>query len=136
MDIENKGKKNIRVHEDHDGNIYLTGVASKTITTAEECMRLLEEGAFSRSTASTQMNATSSRSHAIFTVFVKHHRLAPVSVFEIIQNCFICSYCFMLSLFLRNDYNLQIYTGLLSTKDCIDSHFLTLYNPTTVLILC
>jgi len=67
------------VHEDHDGNIYLTGVVSKTVSTADDCMGLLEEGAISRTTAATNMNATSSRSHAIFTVFVKHHRLAPVS---------------------------------------------------------
>ena len=80
LDIENKGKKNIRVHEDHNGNIYLNGAASKTVASADDCMRLLEEGAISRTTASTNMNATSSRSHAIFTVFVKHHRLAPVSI--------------------------------------------------------
>lgn len=79
LDIEMKGKKNIRVHEDHDGNIYLTGVVSKNVNSADDCMSLLEEGAISRTTASTNMNATSSRSHAIFTLFVKHHRLVPVS---------------------------------------------------------
>ncbi|XP_066929588.1 kinesin-like protein KIF21A isoform X3 [Clytia hemisphaerica] len=76
LDIESKGKKQIRVHEDHDGNIYLTGVSSKGVVSAEDCMGLLEEGAISRTTAATNMNATSSRSHAIFTIFVKHHRLA------------------------------------------------------------
>ena len=75
-----KGRKNIRVHENHDGQIYLTGVVSKNVNSAEDCMNLLEEGAVSRTTASTNMNATSSRSHAIFTLFVKHHRLAAVSV--------------------------------------------------------
>ncbi|XP_065653153.1 kinesin-like protein KIF21A isoform X1 [Hydra vulgaris] len=76
LDIENKGKKLIRVHEDHNGNIYLTGVVARPVTAAETCMTLLEEGAISRSTAATMMNATSSRSHAIFTLFIKHHRIS------------------------------------------------------------
>merc|ERR1712227_150590 len=41
-------------------------------------MKLLEEGALSRTTASTNMNATSSRSHAIFTVHLKHHRMVKI----------------------------------------------------------
>ena len=43
-----------------------------------QIMKVLEEGALSRTTASTNMNATSSRSHAIFTVHLKHHRMAQV----------------------------------------------------------
>lgn len=77
LDIENKGRKTIKVHEDHNGNIYMTGILAKTISSADETMQLLEEGAISRSTAATNMNATSSRSHAIFTILLKHHRLVP-----------------------------------------------------------
>lgn len=76
LDIENKGRKNIKVHEDHSGNIYITGVVAKNVASANDCMNLLEEGAISRTTAATNMNATSSRSHAIFTLLVKHHRVA------------------------------------------------------------
>ena len=68
----------MKVHEDNNGNIYMTGVVSRPVTSGEDCMSLLEEGAISRTTASTNMNATSSRSHAIFTLQIKHHRVAPV----------------------------------------------------------
>lgn len=37
-------------------------------------MRCLQQGALARTTASTQMNAQSSRSHAIFTILIKRHR--------------------------------------------------------------
>ena len=85
LDIEQKGRKVVKVHEDNNGNIYMTGALSRPVTSGEDCMRLLEEGAISRTTASTMMNATSSRSHAIFTLQIKHHRVAPVSIsFQVI----------------------------------------------------
>ena len=37
-------------------------------------MRCLQTGALARTTASTQMNAQSSRSHAIFTILIKRQR--------------------------------------------------------------
>ena len=53
-----------------------------------QILSVLQEGALSRTTASTNMNATSSRSHAIFTVHVKHHRMAQVSAKYIIISNF------------------------------------------------
>uniref|UniRef100_A0A4W3GSP6 Kinesin-like protein KIF21B n=1 Tax=Callorhinchus milii TaxID=7868 RepID=A0A4W3GSP6_CALMI len=68
-------KGNIRIHEDANGSIYTTGVTSRNVTSEEEMMQCLKVGALSRTTASTQMNAESSRSHAIFTIHIYQMRL-------------------------------------------------------------
>ncbi|XP_029287054.1 kinesin-like protein KIF21B isoform X2 [Cottoperca gobio] len=63
-------KSNIKIHEDASGSIYTTGVTSRLVHSEEELLQCLKIGALSRTTASTQMNATSSRSHAIFTIYL------------------------------------------------------------------
>ncbi|KAM7378053.1 hypothetical protein PAMA_013111 [Pampus argenteus] len=68
-DIEaRKQKSNIKIHEDASGGIYTVGVTTRTVTSAAEMIQCLKLGALSRTTASTQMNVQSSRSHAIFTI--------------------------------------------------------------------
>ncbi|KAG7472612.1 hypothetical protein MATL_G00110520 [Megalops atlanticus] len=68
-DPEARGRKsNIRIHEDSNGAIYTTGVTSRLVSSEHELLQCLRLGALSRTTASTQMNAQSSRSHAIFTI--------------------------------------------------------------------
>ncbi|XP_072876720.1 kinesin-like protein KIF21A isoform X6 [Chlorocebus sabaeus] len=77
-DIDAKNKKsNIRIHEDSTGGIYTVGVTTRTVNTESEMMQCLKLGALSRTTASTQMNVQSSRSHAIFTIHVCQTRLCP-----------------------------------------------------------
>ncbi|XP_049329620.1 kinesin-like protein KIF21A isoform X9 [Astyanax mexicanus] len=63
-----KQKSNIKIHEDATGGIYTVGVTTRTVTSEAEMMQCLKLGALSRTTASTQMNVQSSRSHAIFTI--------------------------------------------------------------------
>ncbi|ELK07165.1 Kinesin-like protein KIF21A [Pteropus alecto] len=75
-DIDAKNKKsNIRIHEDSTGGIYTVGVTTRTVNTESEMMQCLKLGALSRTTASTQMNVQSSRSHAIFTIHVCQTRM-------------------------------------------------------------
>ncbi|XP_046997793.1 kinesin-like protein KIF21A isoform X1 [Schistocerca americana] len=73
-----KGKTGIKIHEDAEGGIYVVGVTMKSVSSAEEALQCLRLGALSRTTASTQMNAQSSRSHAIFTLHIKQQRLVKV----------------------------------------------------------
>ncbi|KAM8757332.1 kinesin-like protein KIF21B isoform 8-T8 [Acanthopagrus schlegelii] len=68
-------KSNIKIHEDASGSIYTTGVTSRLVHTEEELLQCLKLGALSRTTASTQMNAQSSRSHAIFTIHLCQMRV-------------------------------------------------------------
>uniref|UniRef100_A0A8C2IBK8 Kinesin family member 21A n=1 Tax=Cyprinus carpio TaxID=7962 RepID=A0A8C2IBK8_CYPCA len=63
-----KQRSNIKIHEDANGGIYTVGVTTRTVSSEAEMMQCLRLGALSRTTASTQMNVQSSRSHAIFTI--------------------------------------------------------------------
>ncbi|KAI2565111.1 kinesin family member 21A, partial [Homo sapiens] len=64
---------------------YTVGVTTRTVNTESESlflplfqmMQCLKLGALSRTTASTQMNVQSSRSHAIFTIHVCQTRVCP-----------------------------------------------------------
>ncbi|XP_042637223.1 kinesin-like protein KIF21A [Orycteropus afer afer] len=77
-DIDAKNKKsNIRIHEDSAGGIYTVGVTTRNVNTESEMMQCLKLGALSRTTASTQMNVQSSRSHAIFTIHLCQTRMCP-----------------------------------------------------------
>uniref|UniRef100_A0A8C2CZH6 Kinesin family member 21A n=1 Tax=Cyprinus carpio TaxID=7962 RepID=A0A8C2CZH6_CYPCA len=69
QDVEaRKHRSNIKIHEDANGGIYTVGVTTRTVSSEAEMMQCLRLGALSRTTASTQMNVQSSRSHAIFTI--------------------------------------------------------------------
>ncbi|XP_068125552.1 kinesin-like protein KIF21B isoform X4 [Hyperolius riggenbachi] len=69
-------KSNIRIHEDASGGIYVSGASTRSVNSENELLQLLKEGALSRTTASTQMNSQSSRSHAIFSVHLHQTRLS------------------------------------------------------------
>ncbi|KYN43098.1 Kinesin-like protein KIF21A [Trachymyrmex septentrionalis] len=67
-----------RIHEDTMGNIHLAGVEPRVVTSPEQTLEYLRLGALSRTTGSTQMNTQSSRSHAIFTLYIKQQRCIKV----------------------------------------------------------
>ncbi|XP_066268294.1 kinesin-like protein KIF21A isoform X2 [Branchiostoma lanceolatum] len=79
---EHGKKSHIKIHEDATGGIYTVGVTTRAVSSKEEIIQCLKMGALSRTTASTNMNAQSSRSHAIFTIHIKQQRVvrgnAPV----------------------------------------------------------
>ncbi|KAG8450958.1 hypothetical protein GDO86_003296 [Hymenochirus boettgeri] len=68
-------KSNIRIHEDASGGIYVSGASIRSVNSEGELLQLLKEGALSRTTASTQMNSQSSRSHAIFSIHLQQTRV-------------------------------------------------------------
>uniref|UniRef100_A0A0N5AWF0 Kinesin motor domain-containing protein n=1 Tax=Syphacia muris TaxID=451379 RepID=A0A0N5AWF0_9BILA len=73
--IDDRTNSDPRIHEDSNGEIFIQGVASKTVTSPHETLEVLKNGALNRTTASTNMNEQSSRSHAIFTVLIKQQRV-------------------------------------------------------------
>ena len=67
--------KKISVRERADGAIVVSGIRECETKSANEMVRLLENGAVSRTTGGTKMNEQSSRSHAIFTVILEQRHL-------------------------------------------------------------
>uniref|UniRef100_A0A1B6C896 Kinesin-like protein n=1 Tax=Clastoptera arizonana TaxID=38151 RepID=A0A1B6C896_9HEMI len=81
-----KCKSGIKIHEDANHSIYVTGVTSRSIHNTTEALQCLRQGALSRTTASTQMNSQSSRSHAIFTLHIKQQRVVKLEGDDIEQS--------------------------------------------------
>ncbi|TMW46642.1 hypothetical protein DOY81_008278, partial [Sarcophaga bullata] len=73
LDPYNK-KRTYKIQENEFGQISVAGAGIKAVSDSQEVLRCLQQGALSRSTASTQMNDQSSRSHAIFTILIKKQR--------------------------------------------------------------
>jgi len=66
QDLLDIGNRNLKIRESKQKGIYIEGVAAPFVGSADEILGLMEEGAISRACASTRMNETSSRSHAVF----------------------------------------------------------------------
>jgi kinesin family protein 11 len=52
------------------GSVIVQGLEEIVVQSKDEVLRILEEGSKRRTTAETKMNATSSRSHSVFTITV------------------------------------------------------------------
>ncbi|KAL7312560.1 hypothetical protein PS15m_008312 [Mucor circinelloides] len=70
IDLLNTNNKNasITIRENANGNITWSGVQEELIQGSADLLSCLSRGSIARTTASTDMNASSSRSHAIFSV--------------------------------------------------------------------
>ncbi|TPP66401.1 Kinesin protein [Fasciola gigantica] len=75
LDGDRARKPHLRLHENAQGDIYLTGVSTRLVSSLDDTLKCLRDGSLVRSTASTNMNAQSSRSHAIFTLHIRQQRL-------------------------------------------------------------
>lgn len=71
----------LRVREDQQLGFYVDGLKSVPCENYAQIERLMEQGAKIRTTASTNMNASSSRSHMIITIQFKQVRFSwmPIS---------------------------------------------------------
>ncbi|XP_033168622.1 kinesin-like protein KIF21A [Drosophila mauritiana] len=78
LDPFNKNS-NFKIHEDASGQITISGASIKPIYQPHDALKYLQQGALARTTASTKMNDQSSRSHALFTIFVRRQRLLTPS---------------------------------------------------------
>jgi hypothetical protein len=61
----------ILIREDSDEGVFFSGLAWMDVFTVEDCMNFLSMGDKNRSIAFTNMNAQSSRSHAVFMVKIE-----------------------------------------------------------------
>ena len=51
--------------------MIVQGLEERVVKTKEQVLKIMEEGSLKRTTAATKMNASSSRSHTIFTITVR-----------------------------------------------------------------
>ncbi|CAE8662500.1 unnamed protein product, partial [Polarella glacialis] len=77
-----RGSGSATIREDPLQGVQVIGVKEIEVRRPSEMLRCLEKGALFRTTASTQMNEQSSRSHAIFTVSVEQRMHATGDVFS------------------------------------------------------
>ncbi|OAX82074.1 hypothetical protein ACJ72_03574 [Emergomyces africanus] len=68
----------LKIRESPTDGPYVKDLTDVPVRSFSEIMRLMRKGDASRTTASTKMNDTSSRSHAVFTIMLKqiHHDLS------------------------------------------------------------
>ncbi|KAK4521707.1 ESCRT II complex subunit Dot2 [Mucor velutinosus] len=67
----------VTIREDTKGHIIWTGLKEVPVGSTEDVLRFLQMGTENRATGSTDMNAKSSRSHAIFSVTLKQEKWVP-----------------------------------------------------------
>ncbi|KAG2227161.1 hypothetical protein INT45_003891, partial [Circinella minor] len=67
----------VNIREDAKGHIYWTGVKELPVYSTDDVLFHLEQGTRNRATGATDMNDISSRSHAIFSVSLKHEKWVP-----------------------------------------------------------
>ncbi|XP_038220931.1 kinesin-like protein KIF21A isoform X1 [Zerene cesonia] len=69
-------KSNLRITEDGCGGVRIVGASIRAVRGIKEALGALRAGALARTTAATNMNSSSSRSHAVFTLMLRQRRLA------------------------------------------------------------
>ncbi|KAI8826691.1 uncharacterized protein EV422DRAFT_592939 [Fimicolochytrium jonesii] len=70
-------KNNLRVREHPSLGPYVEDLSKLVVRSYEEIATLMDEGNKARTTAETNMNATSSRSHAVFTIILTQRSREP-----------------------------------------------------------
>ena len=65
--------ESLELHEDGKGQVYVKGLVKMPMGSPAEVLSLVEAGFRLRATHETRMNATSSRSHTVFTIYVAQH---------------------------------------------------------------
>ncbi|VVC92622.1 unnamed protein product [Leptidea sinapis] len=69
-------KSSLRITEDGCGGVRIVGASTRPVRGIKEALGALRAGALARTTAATNMNSSSSRSHAVFTLMMRQRRLA------------------------------------------------------------
>lgn len=74
-----KNKGNLRVREHPLLGPYVEDLSKLAVTSYQDIHDLIDEGNKARTVAATNMNETSSRSHAVFTIFFTQRRHDPMT---------------------------------------------------------
>ncbi|ORZ11074.1 hypothetical protein BCR42DRAFT_454115 [Absidia repens] len=77
-----KNKGNLKVREHPSTGPYVEDLSRLVVRSFDDINHLMDEGNKARTVAATNMNETSSRSHAVFTVFLTQKRLDEMTKLE------------------------------------------------------
>lgn len=78
-DLLDPSKKNLKVHEDKLKGVYIGDLSENYVNTESEVSELMKFGSDNREIGYTEMNAVSSRSHAIFIVNISQTNIKNYS---------------------------------------------------------
>jgi len=82
IDLLSFGRQTDVKLKEEAGQVVLKNAATVSVKSPDDILEVLKKGVLSRSTASTNMNQQSSRSHAIFSIHVKQEKLEAVEASE------------------------------------------------------
>merc|ERR1712066_33629 len=68
---QDRSNQNLRIQENEHGEMVIPGLSQVEVNSYSKTMEILGKGSTKRTTASTNMNSVSSRSHAIFTLYIE-----------------------------------------------------------------
>jgi kinesin family protein 4/21/27 len=68
IDLLDTNAMNLQIREEKDSSISIPGLTEESVVSPAQMLVCLDKGGLNRTTASTNMNERSSRSHAIFTI--------------------------------------------------------------------
>eukprot|EP00514_Thraustochytrium_sp_LLF1b_P012413 CAMPEP_0184554888 /NCGR_PEP_ID=MMETSP0199_2-20130426/36238_1 /TAXON_ID=1112570 /ORGANISM="Thraustochytrium sp., Strain LLF1b" /LENGTH=1198 /DNA_ID=CAMNT_0026951077 /DNA_START=241 /DNA_END=3837 /DNA_ORIENTATION=+ len=89
LDLLGGGETSLSIRESSDHNVYVAGLKLVDVANEAELLGQLAAGCTNRATGSTEMNKTSSRSHAVFTIQVRHNNtikgLARTAKFHLVD---------------------------------------------------
>ncbi|KAI8081649.1 uncharacterized protein BX664DRAFT_197879 [Halteromyces radiatus] len=77
-----KNKGNLKVREHPSTGPYVEDLSRLVVTSFDDINHLMDEGNKARTVAATNMNETSSRSHAVFTLFLTQKRIDDLTNLE------------------------------------------------------
>ncbi len=69
--LDPKTDKDLTVRQNPKLGVYVQNLSRHLVTSYDEISKLMMEGTAARTIASTKMNATSSRSHSVMTIYFK-----------------------------------------------------------------
>jgi hypothetical protein len=75
-DLLRNEKKNLQIREDPKKGVYIDGVSEWAVVRPQEILELMKLGTRSRAIAKTNMNESSSRSHAVFIITIEQMKEA------------------------------------------------------------
>mmetsp|Transcript_7201 Transcript_7201/g.13218 ORF Transcript_7201/g.13218 Transcript_7201/m.13218 type:complete len:498 (-) Transcript_7201:142-1635(-) len=74
-DLLDPANQNLHIREDPRSGIFVDGLTQQSVMSQQELLILLQQAAKSRSTGTTSMNRSSSRSHAVLQIFLEQRWL-------------------------------------------------------------